>query len=260
MTVGKHTFRFADDRLQEELCNLLKPSDVTYDLLADGTVSYSSPGAIEFAVDEVVGRVFDQVAEDGYYRTEISDPILAERYRRFKFHTGTPYVEELRDGTPHLVQAIVEHIYNSRGVPTCISWILSSEALEPDQVSTELGITPTFACRRGEAFDRPNRRRPNAPVRPSQKGWWELCTVEHVASNDILQHLDWLFGMLAPVADRIASLAAHAGTKNYRVLQISIVDEFPPGGWSLPRAALERLGQLCDRVDVGTFEDDFPRS
>ena len=189
----------------------------------------------------------------------MADPVKAHRYRRFKKFTGTPFIEETRDGNAYSVQKIFEKLYRYEGIPTHVSFVISDKNLDPDKTTTLLGIRPAFACREGEPFTRPySLRRKGAAPAVSRTGWWELCSIPQIESNNAIVHLIWLLDMLRPIEPQLKSLAKASSNKDYRVLQISIVR--PKGsmqGPSLYSPMLERLSLLHDRVDVWFKQDDY---
>ena len=149
MTGNQNTFRFADDQLQSSLIKAITAAGIQFTVTEDGAVRYSND-SIEWAINEIVEAVFG----NSYYRVEIADPIKAYRYRRFKKFRGTPFIEEIRDGSTFFVQKSFEKLLRHRGIPTHVSYVLSDKNLDPDKTTALLGIRPTFACRKGEPFTR----------------------------------------------------------------------------------------------------------
>ncbi len=254
MAENHSTFRFANDQLQSSLIKAIKAVGIEFTVTEDGSVRYSNV-SIEWAIDEIVEAVFG----NSYYRVEIGDPIKTYRYRRFKKFRGTPFIEEIRDGSTFFVQKLFEKLFRHRGIPTHVSYVLSDKDLDPDKTTAHLGIRPTFACRKGEPFTRPytfRRKDVNPPA--SYTGWWELCSIPHIESNEVIDHLNWLFDILDPIELKLNSLAQVFSNKDYRVLQISSV--LPRGsmqGLSLSSSQLGRLSILCDRVDTWYLPDDY---
>jgi hypothetical protein len=249
------TFRFMDEQLQSSLIRMLRNAGIEHKVAEDGTVLYLQEQPVEQFINQLVETVFP----NNYYRTEISDPVKAERYRRFKKFAGTPFIEEIYGGRTYFVQELYEKLYCYRGIPTHISFILTDENLEPDKVTELLGVLPTFACLKDEPFTRPYALRRKDAVSPSSlKGWWELCSIPHLEANDINLHLEWLLKIVEPMAGKLKSLAEKSANKDFRALQIEIVrPKRSIGGVSLPGSMLERLGILCDRVDIRFWPDDY---
>jgi hypothetical protein len=256
------TFRFTNDQLQSSLIKAIREAGIEHKVAEDGTVLYSeeqsienSKHSIERIIDQVVGTVFPT----SYYRTAIPDRVKADRYRRFKKFSGTPLIEEIRGGESYFVQEIYEKLYLYKGIPTQVSYILADDGLEPEKVTELLGVSPTFACLKGEPFTRPFTFRNKKAAPPSSRtGWWELCSIPHINSNDENLHLEWLLTILEPVELVLKSLAEKIIDKDFRVLQVDIVrPEGSIGGLSLPGSMLARLSVLCDRVDIRFRPDDY---
>ena len=248
-----NSFRFVDEQLQASLVSAIKSARLTCEVASDGTVIYPH----DYSIEEFINPIVETVFPDGYYRTEISDSIKAERYRRFKKYRGTPLIEEIRDGKSHFVQGIYEKLYRNGGIPTHVCFILADEALDPNTITSVLGVSPTFACLKGEPFARPyTKRGRDAPLRPSRTGWWELCSIPHVESNAVELHMDWLFRLLEPIVSEIKSLSERLVSKDFRVLQVDIVEPTGCGGISMPSRMLEQLTMLTDRVDIRIWPDD----
>ncbi len=253
MSQEQHSFRFADPQLQARLITAIGNAGLSYEVTDDGTVMYPQDASI----GEFIYPIVESVLPDSWYRVDL-DEATAERYRRFKKLRGTPLIEEIRDGKSEFLQSIPEKLFRSHGVPTNVSFVMSDESLDPSEITAALGISPTFACRKGEPFARPFQPRPkkDVPPRPSHDGWWELCSVPHVQSNEIEPHLEWLLGLLEPVASVITDLRKRSSSKDFRVLQMNVVRPFGYSGASFSGAMLGRLSEIVDRMDVWPWRDD----
>lgn len=255
---SQHSFRFIEKQLQSALVKAISAAGIAFNIAGDGSILYSedlSERPVERFIDDVVETVFP----DGYYRTAAADSVKANRYRRFKQFTGTPLIEEARDGNTYFVQKLFEKLYRCDGIPTHVSFTMWGKNLDSDKTTAILGISPSFACREGEPFTRPYSLRGKDIVSAQAPfGWWELCSIPQVESNDETVHLEWLLGLLNPIEPALTTLAEASSDTLYRVLQIAIVR--PKGsqqGPSLYSPMLERLGVLCDRVDIWLEEDDY---
>jgi hypothetical protein len=251
----QHSFRFADPQLQARLIAAIRNAGLSYEVTDDGTVMYPQDASI----GEFYGPIIESIVSDGYgwYRVTTLDEATAERYRRFKKFRGTPMIEEIWDGKSEFLQSKPEKLFRSCGVPTNVSFVMSDESLDPSEITAALGISPTFACRKGEPFARPfTHRKKDVPPRPSQRGCWELCSVPHVQSNEIEPHLEWLLGLLEPVVSVIADLSKRSNSKEFRVLQVRAVRPLGSSGASFSGAMLGRLSEIIDRMDVWPWRDD----
>ncbi|MBK9925746.1 MAG: DUF4279 domain-containing protein [Anaerolineales bacterium] len=254
MQENREFFRFTDETLQSSLIKAISDSDVVIEVLDDGTVAYPPAHSIENFIDDIVCSVFNK----GWYRTEISNQKLLGRYKRLKKHNGTRVIEEIRNGKTYVVQKTYEKIYRNAGIPTHGSFILADVDLDPAQVTALLRITPTFACKKDEPFLRPySKRRKDAPIRLSHTGWWEVCSLPHVESNDIMIHLEWLTNLLGTLTLELKQFSQNLNTDDCRVLQISIVEPSRYSGISLPSSMLTKLVNLTDRIDISFWPDDF---
>lgn len=248
-------FWFRNEQLKSILIKAIEDVGLSYRVTGDGIVLYQQRNSVKNFVDQIADTVFS----DGWYRTEISDSAKAERYRRFTKSTGATIIEERYRDEVWFIQKMVEKLYRNKGIPTHVSFILMDNDLNPKTITKQLGISPTFACLKGEPFTRPyGKRRKDAPLRPGATGWWELCSLPHIESNDIDLHLEWLFKKLDPMASKLRNLAEESTNNEYCVLQIEIVEEeFNIYSISLSGNLLERLSILCDRVDIGFWPDDY---
>ena len=254
MAENQNTFRFTDEQLQSSLIKSITAAGIEFTVAEDGSIRYSKE-SIEWAINDIVGAAFP----GPYYRAEIADPIKASRYRRFKTFRGTPFIEEIRNGSSFFVQKLFEKLFRHKGIPTHVSYVLLDENLDPDKTTALLGIRPTFACRKGEPFTRPySLRRKDVAPPPSYTGIWELCSIPQVESNDVIAHLNWLFDILDPIELKLRSLEKVFSNKDYRVLQISsVLPRRATQGLSLSSFQLGRLSVLCDRVDTWFMPDDY---
>jgi len=250
------SFRFTDSKLQSSHAKTIEEAKIRHRVASNGTIYYSPENSIENFIEKIINTVF----QNGYYRVEISDKTKADRYRRFKKFKQTPLIEEIRSGKTYFVQKIFEKIYRNINVPTNVSYCLVDEDLIPDRVTEQLGITPTFSCMKGESFTRPYSKRQNdaTPI-PCRKGWWEICSIPQVESNDIEEHILWLLNILEPVSSDLHKIINIKSVENdVALLQINIVNPKPgTGGFSITGELMKRLSELIDRTDIWVFDDDY---
>lgn len=94
--------------------------------------------------------------------------------------------------------------------PNCdkvtMSFRLIGDDLDPDEVTSRLGITPEWALARGE-------RRPAPPLqgRPQEAGVWLISTEGQVESTSAERHLVWLLERIEPVADAVLEVRREQG-------------------------------------------------
>lgn len=89
--------------------------------------------------------------------------------------------------------------------PTCactFAWLrVMSEHLQPDLVTSSLGLEPTRTQRRGDV------RSPRSARTHAYSGWF-LESAAHVDSRDARRHLDWLLVQLQGASVAIQALKA----------------------------------------------------
>lgn len=86
---------------------------------------------------------------------------------------------------------------------TYATWRLYPAALDPDEVTERLGISPSEVQREGD-------RRRSTSIKLN--GWF-LCSRGQVVSRDARRHIDWILDQIEPVAaelDKLRSLGARA--------------------------------------------------
>lgn len=69
--------------------------------------------------------------------------------------------------------------------------------LEPDVVSSRLGITPSKSQKKGQSIG-------NNPIAPV--GGWFLTSENHVTSKDVRRHVDWILAQLTGKEDQFLKL------------------------------------------------------
>jgi hypothetical protein len=82
------------------------------------------------------------------------------------------------------------------------------DALDPGEITATLGLPPTIAYRKGEAY---RRSRDGTKEARGRTGLWLLSTREHVQGTDLDRHLSFLLDILFPPSggerlDRLRSL------------------------------------------------------
>jgi hypothetical protein len=205
-----------------------------------------------------LAMLYGELFPDGWYRAEPGSPALAERYRRFTARHGTSIFEELSEGHHSFIQAQVEKLYRMNGRPTRVSFSILGDEIDPEALTDLFNISPTFAARKGEPFRHPHAPyplRPGVLPRPSRTGWWELCSIPEVMSNDIEIHLNWLLDQLEPIAERLSAFSS-SDIAEGRILTINIVRWASYGGFYLEGEMLQRLAAICDGIRINLWTDD----
>ena len=106
--------------------------------------------------------------------------------------------------------------------------------LDPEAVSSELGLLPTEAQVKGVS-PRPGSRP------PARVGAWFLSSQRMLASRDVRRHIDWLLELLEPRADALKRLQK-AGCKT--VVSCYWQSAFGHGGPMLTAANMLRMANL----------------
>lgn len=254
------SFRFTDNQLQADLIQSLNSTGIRYRVKDDGSVLYSEDTEIDQYVERIIERVFPVNRRSGYYRTQIRDKKKAERYRNFKKRTGSKYIEEVWSGRSYFVQALFEKLYRHRDKPTHLSYCLRSPAFDPDEVTKQLELIPSCAVRKGEALDRPHLsfKRKGAPERLSDEGFWELCSIGHIESNDIILHFEWLLGLIEPRKQELSAIKANIVETDFAGLQTYIVEpRSEVYSTTLDNLILTRLNNHCDWINISFWPDDY---
>lgn len=248
------SFCFVDASLQHALIQRIRQSGYEVELLADGSVGYSTRYNLEDFVSEIVAAVLP----DTYYRTKITDGRLAARYRRFKSTVGTAFFEEQRRGETYFVQPIYEKLYKSQGIPTHASLVLADPGLDPQLMTDLLAITPTYACAKGQIFASPTgRRRPEALPKVSTRGYWELSSVSVIESNDVEPHVAWLAEQLMPATAKLAILPDGLKPERIGVVHVNVVRRDTGVHTYLPSPYLAQLARWSKDISVWELSDDF---
>ena len=249
------TFRFTNDQLQSSLIKAIDEAGLVHKVREDGTILYTPEQSIEKFIEQIIDTVFT----DSYYRADIPDKIMAERYRQFKKFNGTEFIEENRSGNTCFVQKGFEKLYRNRDVPTHISFILVDENLIPDRITEQLGITPTFSCIKGGHFTHPHsKRRKDAPPMVSRLGRWELCSIPEIESNEILTHIEWLLEKIEPISKVLQSFRAQLAKKDNVIIRLDIViSRNALGHVTLSSLMLNRLSKICDMLNTVFWPDDY---
>lgn len=209
-------------------------------------------------VEALLEKVSDTLFPDGWYSAVVPDSQKLARYRNFTRRHGTPIIEATVRGEPRVIQAARKKLYRTRAFPTHCAYIVTGTELSPDTVTQRLGVNPTYACSKGDHFARPlSSRRPDAPSRLSSRGWWELNSTPYVESNNVDDHLTWLFAQLAGLEQLLKEPKSIDKAVESRVVTIDLVRWADFGGLTFDSHTLAHLSAFADRVDVGLWTDEF---
>ena len=98
---SERSFKFADERLQQELLDLVRASAVPHTVDPDGTLGYAFAGDV-FVGNELICSIRDKVFPEWHVFTlegdELHRPRTTARYRAYMRERGVPFVEEVDDG------------------------------------------------------------------------------------------------------------------------------------------------------------------
>jgi hypothetical protein len=113
--------------------------------------------------------------------------------------------------------------------------------LDPEEVTTALGLQASTAFRRGDSFVAGKRERKRA------YGAWTLSTEGAVHSEDLEAHCVYLRDLVLPVRER---LSAYLSSDD---VDVDVAFWWEPSdgpvGFTLPSGLLRELGSVCDRFD-----------
>lgn len=121
---------------------------------------------------------------------------------------------------------------------------LLGDALDPAEVTRILGITPSFARRKGDKYGGP--RRPVA----SRTGIWALESEKSVTSADLEKHLEFLLNQLDAKASLVAELTRGGLTADILCYWMSATGQ---GGPVLGAATIRRIAELGVDLDFDCY-------
>lgn len=125
--------------------------------------------------------------------------------------------------------------------------------LDPDAISSRLGIQPSDHQRRGEIVTRADR-----PTRVATINGWFLSTRNQVDSRDSRRHIDWLLDRLTAKAEAIRSLQEQGCRTEMTCYWLSRDGH---GGPTIPPSQMRRLAALDLELSFdiyGPFGEDLP--
>lgn len=134
---------------------------------------------------------------------------------------------------------------NSNPNRTFASIIFIGKELDPEKLTTFLGITPYRSFKRG---DKRNE---------SEKwlhGYWELCSINVVNSPSLEFHLNWIIGQLVPIGQKLVALSKESEIK----AEISCFSILPKGQTvlNLPAQIIKVLAEANLSVELDLFSDE----
>lgn len=107
------------------------------------------------------------------------------------------------------------------------------ESLDPDAVTTRLGIDPSDWQRRGESR--------KSGSRPAKIHGWFLSSDGIVDSRDVRKHLDWLLTMIVPKIEVVLTLQAEGCKMDVSCFWVSATGH---GGPSIHPTQMRDLARL----------------
>jgi hypothetical protein len=125
-------------------------------------------------------------------------------------------------------------MYNDED-PTCkatyATLCIYHDDLEPDNVSSRLGVTPSKSQKKGQAL---------GVTRVARVGAWFLKSENHVISKDVRRHVDWILDQLAGNEDQLLKLQG----EGYKTLVSCYWLSVGHGGPELDPEIMQRLVSL----------------
>ena len=136
---------------------------------------------------------------------------------------------------------------------TSISFLMRSDVLLPSQITEELGIEPSWACAKGEAYERqsfcPRTRKHHTVVRKGSSGIWAVDSEDSIQSTSVERHALYLLERLEP---RASVIRRYVENPDYYVrFNIWWESEIGHGGFDLSGATVGRMSVLCQYFGVG---------
>jgi len=113
--------------------------------------------------------------------------------------------------------------------------------LDPDKVTTSLGLRPSRAFRRGDSVTTGKGERNRA------HGAWMLSTEGAVHSDDLVEHCEYLRGLVLPVRERLSEYLSRDDMRVAVALWWEPSDG--PVGFTLPAGLLAELASMSDEFD-----------
>lgn len=112
--------------------------------------------------------------------------------------------------------------------------------LDPEDLTTVLGITPTQTRVKGDPVVNPNTGKVS---RCERAGFWSLSSKGRVASDLFTDHLGWVLDQLNPVAHKLRRYVEehNVSTQFYCVIWVPTRSQF---GIVLPATMVERIARL----------------
>ena len=118
---------------------------------------------------------------------------------------------------------------------------LTSDDLDPEEVTTSLALAPTRAFRRGDPFQAGGRTHPRA------YGAWMLSTESAEASEELIDHCRRLLTWIEPAR---LQLEAYLGSVGVRVtVAVWWQPTDGPIGFTLPSEEVRLLAGICHEFD-----------
>jgi hypothetical protein len=128
---------------------------------------------------------------------------------------------------------------------THVQLSMRSDALDPDEVTRTLGVSPTWAFRKGDEF------RSQGRVRLRPWGVWAVSSEQRVDSPKLEDHIRYLLQLFEGKTESVRQIKSRAGFS----VQVYLW-HVGYGAFSVSSDLLERICRLCECVNVTVFEVD----
>lgn len=97
---------------------------------------------------------------------------------------------------------------------TFASFILIGKEINPEEITLELGITPSKGFKKGDK---------RSETDTWKHGYWELCSIGRVKTSDLGDHIRWVIEHLFPVRSKLSIILEdkdiRAGISSFSVLE-----------------------------------------
>ena len=133
-----------------------------------------------------------------------------------------------------------------------VDFRIRSDILNPQEVSQELGVTPTRAWEKGEKYlgkaRNPDTKEFYTEWHEQPWGMWHLNTEKIVSDVRVEKHILYLIGLLEPKKEQLAKYLAHK--KDYSIDFLIHWEPFDDwGSYSVNSDLLARMAALCHEVE-----------
>jgi hypothetical protein len=136
-------------------------------------------------------------------------------------------------------------------IRTHITFGLRSDSLNPQEVTSLLGILPSHSFSKGDRYNS------SAGIRERPFGVWQLRSELHVSSSNVQDHVDYI---LQQLENKQEILGLYLTNPDYYV-DIRVWWECPSetGGFAISSSKMQRLASICKEFNftfIATCDDE----